>query len=290
MGYHQELTAYAKGFYVISHERSGTHFLMNCIQLNSSIDFKCLSVGEWFGPFDQPQTQFEHIYKRFSELNPQQHYILKTHCDRDLHNTKYPKGKIVYIFRDYRDVLVSYYYFLRDEYIASGRRRNQKISSLWFSRLDEFIRRPLPDFLQLNYSLYGYFSSPIERWLNHVVQWIDNPPEHMQIVTYNQLYYHPEETTQKLLKFLELPSKAVFTRPTFENSLSVMPRKGIVGDWKNHFSTKDAVFLDTAVSEYLPLIDRFPWNLEERGSGEGNTLERSGRLNVYRHPAALRDC
>ena len=259
MAYLQKANAHPKFFYVVSHERSGTHFLMNCIQLNSQTNLNWLSVGEWYGPFGKPQTKFEHIRQKFEQINPEQPYMLKTHCDRDLFGHQYPDSKIVYIFRDYRDVLVSYYYFLKNLYIESARQRNPKIPPLWFESFSEFIRQPLPDFLRLNYSSSGNFSLPIERWLNHVIKWLDDPPENILVVTYNQLYYDGEKTTRKILKFLDLPQRAVFTRPTLESSHSVMPRKGIVGDWKNHFSLDDTTFLEPLVLEYLPLLNQYPW-------------------------------
>ena len=258
-------------FYVISHERSGTHFLINSIRMNSAIDLEYRSVGEWFGPYNQPQTQFDHIGRCFDSLSSDRHYILKSHCDRALFEQRYPQSKVVYIMRDYRDVLVSYYHFL-DAHLDRARKHNPEISQLWFTTFSEFIRQPIPDFLQLNYSLYGNFSSPIERWLNHVLHWLSHPNEPIKIVTYRQLYLYAQETIQEILGFLELPSRKIFTRPTFDNAYSVMPRKGIIGDWKNHFAIEDADFLNAFILEYCPLIDQY--------SQDVSTIVREASLKV----------
>lgn len=252
----------ARFLYVISHERSGTHFLINTIQLNSAVDLTYLSVGEWFGPYDRFSQQFQHLEERFASLNPNHCYILKSHCDRALFNAQYPRGKVVYIFRDYRDVLVSYYHFLRDAHLAWARQYNSSIPTVWFSTFSDFLRQPLPDFLRFNYSLDGQFYSPIERWLSHTIGWLNNRLKDIFIVTYNQLYCEAEETTRRLFAFLELPAKLTFTRPNFQNSYSVMPRKGIIGDWRNHFLPEDIMLLSPMVQPYLSLLDQFPWQVE----------------------------
>jgi hypothetical protein len=224
--------------------------------MNSAIDLDYLSVGEWFGPYDQPQTQFEHIDRCFDSLSSDRHYILKSHCDRTLFERHYPKSKVIYIMRDYRDVLASYFHFLKDAHLDWARGHNPGISQLWFTTFSEFIQRPIPDFLRFNYSVYGNFSSPIERWLNHVLYWLRNPNDLIKIVTYRQLYLYAQETIQEILDFLKLPSQEVFTRPTFDNANSVMPRKGIIGDWKNHFTIEDADFLNAFILEYCPLFEQ----------------------------------
>ena len=58
-------------FYIISHERSGTHFLINTIMLNAEIRRRFgigagagwgrHNIGEWFGPYDKPEQRFDHI-------------------------------------------------------------------------------------------------------------------------------------------------------------------------------------------------------------------------------------
>lgn len=206
-----QFTAQPSFFYVVSHERSGTHFLINCIQLNTSVDLKYQSVGEWFGPYNRPRQQAKHIQKKFRSLHAKNHYILKSHCDRDLFSKFYVPGKVVYIFRDYRDVLTSYYHFLQDGYIDWFKTHNPALTQDWFTSFSDFIRQPLPDFLRFNYSLEGDFSTPLERWLNHVKQWIQYPSDDVKIITYNQLYLAPEATTQALLNFLDLPRNETFT-------------------------------------------------------------------------------
>ncbi|MEM9002328.1 MAG: sulfotransferase domain-containing protein [Cyanobacteria bacterium P01_F01_bin.86] len=258
----QKLKGFPQFFYVISHERSGTHFLINCIQLNTVTDLKYQSVGEWFGPFEETENQFNHIHKKFKSLNPKNHYILKSHCDRSLFELKYPPGKIVYIFRDYRDVLTSYFHFLKDGYLTWAQKHNPEISCGFPSSFSEFIHSPLSDFLRFNYSTNGDFSTPLERWENHVLNWIQYPSNNIRIVTYNQLSLEPKKTTQQLLDFLNLPQKETFTQPNFKNAYSVMPRKGIVGDWKNQCSPEDLAFLETHLSAQHALTDQFLGNLK----------------------------
>lgn len=230
-------------FYVISHERSGTHFSINCIKLNAASDLKYKPIGEWFGPFDQPQTQFKHIQEKMRSLHPKNHYILKSHCDKALFQKCYPKGKIIYIVRDCRDALVSYFHFLKESYIDWFRKYHPKTPAVWFTDFSDFIRQPVPEFLRWNYSLKGDFSTPIDRWMNHVSPWIEAPSQNMKIITYHQLHTQTETTTRELLAFLDLPAQDTFTHPTFDNAYTVVPRKGVVGDWQTHFSADDLAFL-----------------------------------------------
>lgn len=262
MNWLQKFTNNPFFFYIISHERSGTHFLINCIQLNSPISLKYKPVGEWFGPFNQPQKRFDHIHEQFRSLKNNKYYILKSHCDRDLFEKCYRTGKVIYIFRDYRDVLTSYYNFLKGPYLDWARKHNPNIKPIWFSNFSEFIHMPVTPFLRFNYSLYGSFSNPIERWKNHVSGWIVNPPSNVFIITYNQLYLDPEGTTKRLMNWLDLPVKKTFTFPDLKNNYSIAPRKGIIGDWKNQIGPEDLAFLETKVADLRPQLNNFSWESE----------------------------
>lgn len=48
-------------FYIISHERSGSRFVMNTILRNTYIKQNWHNIGEWFGPYDNPANRFAHI-------------------------------------------------------------------------------------------------------------------------------------------------------------------------------------------------------------------------------------
>ena len=94
--------------YVITHERSGTHLTINLLIKNSTAELGWRSVGEWHGPFDQPFTAFDHI-ERFNRADQGPGVVAKTHCDRDLFEKIYKPAPVIYVMRDPRDVMVSWW-------------------------------------------------------------------------------------------------------------------------------------------------------------------------------------
>lgn len=106
--------------YVISHERSGTHFLINTINNNlkvnvgfgfgsPSCDYGHNYIGDWLGPYKDEQNRFKEIYyfNRFSwEIAAYSNTLIKSHCSFDLYEKKFKKAPVIYIYRDPRDTMV----------------------------------------------------------------------------------------------------------------------------------------------------------------------------------------
>lgn len=173
------------------------------------------------------------IYNFTNKINQQlgQRFI-KSH---DPNFERYPK--CIYIYRDYRDVLISYYHFQ----IA------QKQFSGTFS---EFIRSK-------NVLVFG-------QWRKHVLKALEHQkkfPQRILILGYEQLIMDSLEQVREIESFCEINSKreldevvanCSFERlqsieerygKVFENDNLKFFRKGTAGQWKNVLSENDLEFV-----------------------------------------------
>ena len=233
-------------FYVISHERSGTHFLINTILRNTYIRQDWHNIGEWFGPYDDPRTRFAHIdafNAKWDQLG-RKATIIKSHCDRDLFEARYKKAKVIYVLRDPRDTLTSWFHYLnRDEFYHY----NPQVPDHRCESFSKFLRKPVTPFLRYSYSLHGNFSNVAERWASHVSGWLE--ASDTLVVRYEGLLRDYKSVLIKISDFLGLRLR-LLTRPVgLHDMLSILPRKGIIGDWRNIFSEADEAFLQRAVEK-----------------------------------------
>jgi hypothetical protein len=155
-------------------------------------------------------------------------------------------GKAVVVWRDGRDVLVSQYYhslFYNDR----GNRRlvDQTRADLDFSDYSD-IRRNLPVFMEYVYEVKKH---PRFSWKEFGDYWL--PRKQFHHVKYESFRSVPVLTLKDLLRNLqckepnsdlveEVVRKHSFEvqsgRKAGEESSTSFLRKGIVGDWKNHFT------------------------------------------------------
>ncbi len=149
-------------------------------------------------------------------------------------------SKIIYIVRDGRDVMVSLYnYLLKFNKIS----KNMSFNRFLLTKND-FDN----SFNELN---------RIEYWSEHVESWINI--KDILIVKYEDLYNSYEETLRKisiylnkendLLKKIKRINLVRYNKlqrgvrrifPWLFKSTAILPRKGIVGDWRNYFDKESA--------------------------------------------------
>jgi hypothetical protein len=177
--------------------------------------------------------------------NKKEKRIIKSH-----YPYLYLYPKTIYIYRDYRDVLVSYYYY-------------QKSLSLFTGSFSSFIRSR------------KYTDSPYKSWVEHIQIALNNKeknPNNILILSYENLHSEIELSIKKITTFLDLPNShnlnKVIDKSSFENlnnlesefgsqfkASSNLPffRKGIVNDWENMFEKEDLNWLyqQTEIKEML---------------------------------------
>ena len=188
-------------FKVFSHQRSGTHLLLETLDLN----FKD-AVNRWGSKSHTPWK---------GGFN----------------------GQSIYLVRDCRDVLVScYYYWKKGGSPRTEIHGTMKWHPITFS---EFIRGKL----KLDYLPEGwidYAQDPINFWIKHV-EWADK----MCTVKYEDLVTDPEKVMTEISYYFGVPLNdppLVKLPKKVEKLVGIYPRKGIAGDWKNHFSDEDLLY------------------------------------------------
>lgn len=197
------------------HRRSGNNFLKHCLRLN--FDTKVTNV-HW--PFDD--------------------YIA----------TQIIKVPSIFMVRDGRDVIVSSYYWWK---LQKGTRkyfRNRTFQDFIYGRIiippadwmssgkeQEYKRhKPEPEM----------YSSPIKYWANYVCDWYNNLP----IIKFEDL----KNDQVAIIKFcmhefgLDLKTDVI---QTVDKLVGHAPRKGIAGDWKNHFTAEDEDYFWSIAGEAM---------------------------------------
>ncbi len=229
---------------ICSHRRSGTHWLIDVIRHNFP------GVNKNFINIDRLMEEHKErisIYELEEMIGKEAgHLILKSHMTSDFTPFLEEKknfirdlidrdGKIIYVYRDGRDVMVSLYFYMKR----------------FTDNLPEF-----PDFMRMQNDFDQFYCklNRVEYWKRHVWGWIDQKDSNVLKISYEKLYINFTECLNELSAFLNLQTNKKVKKIVFYNkkkrfdkikyrllhgevkSSAILPRKGIVGDWKNHFS------------------------------------------------------
>ena len=214
---------------VISNERSGTHFLINTICLNFNLSPQWISVPHSSTPqeildFLNSEEPSYRVYK-----SHHQSYSFKLSWKRLKDFSKF------YVVRDGRDVLTSQYYHFKH------------YGWLRASNVSEFLRDSL-DKCPERYRYFDQKTSPnmVARWVTHINSWLPLlERENIAIIRYEDLHQNFGEVLGTISKRLDLSPSKITVKPLIGRDASVNPRKGIVGDYKNHFTEEDLDFFDS---------------------------------------------
>ncbi|MFL5330073.1 MAG: sulfotransferase domain-containing protein [Gemmataceae bacterium] len=226
---------------VASHERSGTHFLMN-------------SIARCFGYCALPWVNFDsqslasnfyspEALKEFFSQFRGKHVanIVKSHHPfpflEPVMDQLVPEFHIFYVYRDPRDVMVSLWKFLKQLSWREGPTPET---------VQEFIRVQ-PEGHMMRYQRRQE-PSMIHRWRTHVDSWTLGVPERFQgnitFVRFADLLHRFEDVIRSISKVLGNPVS--FERPVPQDN-SILPAKGVVGAHREYFDAADlALFNDIA--------------------------------------------
>ena len=138
------------------------------------------------------------------------------------------QGPKIFIVRDGRDLITACYYWWKG---APGSRNDFKNKTF-----EQFIRGKIIVKGQPNIPP-EMFNDPIGYWADYVIGWHNK----LYAVRYEDLKNHPIAMLKKLEKEFSFERKINRLKPLKE-LVGRRPRKGIVGDWKNHFSIEDEVY------------------------------------------------
>lgn len=221
---------------VISHERSGTHFMINTLAAMYGLPEKQLDLYIYHGT--NTESTYESLgYKKdvqehLSELSTTGTNIIKSHHhhaffeDYDFESNNIQP---IYIHRDARDVMVScHHYFNAHRHLGPVFPFSLSPYHLAFSVTPYDYRFD---------RAYSYYKNEtmIERWKNHVDPFLSD--DRFLKVKYRDLNLQFEQTMEKIGQTIGSHNRKA-NKPTLENT-TVSPRKGAVGDWTRYFSESE---------------------------------------------------
>ena len=230
-----------KKILVISHERSGTHFLINTIAqcfdyLPNQIDLDNSQHIDWRNS-DLAKNWMQQFQGRFVAN------IFKSHHAYPLLSPLLPnlldEYRIFYIQRDGRDVMTSFWIYLNR--LAPGWGPQTKT-------VGEFMRASATGGIT-QYQTNNTGMSMLQRWIEHVDGW-SKPDLPIHYVTYEELHSHFDDVVERIAGILEQPAIST-TRPTLE-SPSSLPWKGGTGAWKEFFTEADIRYFEQHTNRSRP--------------------------------------
>lgn len=211
---------------ICSHERSGTHFLMNSISINSHysanpyLNFDLSPLGDMINFYDSKSV--ENFIKKISIINhSNQKYRLSSiikshHCAstfKNLHNN--PNIIFLYIYRKPIDVFISFKNFIDHWPWHEGPKKNT---------LFEFITS-IPEGQMQRYQDKAY-NNLFVRWAWHVSNWLDigSTSNNVLPIYYEDLRTNYKNIIQQILDYLEInysllkkPSRDDYIKTTTKN-------------------------------------------------------------------------
>jgi len=240
---------YRKKALVVSHERSGTHFLMNTLGLNFGYishpwwNFD-LNLGINFFEPNVIGTYFRQFHDR-PVLN-----ILKSHhlvsVFQDHMDYLAEQFHIFYIYRDPRDLMVSYWKMVQDFPYAEGPKTKS---------VSDFIRAE-PCGAMLRYQ-YQQERNVLRRWHTHVRGWLDfcykNQQYPVHFVRYEKLNRQFESEIEKIATFTGIQPLAI-DRPAVNKNV-VGEGRGKVGDHSYHLVDEDLQFISNEIGDLMEELE-----------------------------------
>nr|XP_044990134.1 sulfotransferase 2A1-like [Jaculus jaculus] len=246
---------------ILTYPKSGTNWLVEIVCLiHTKGDPKWIqSVFSWRR---SPCLESNNGYALLE--NTEGPHLMKSHLPfrlfpKSLFNSK---AKVIYVIRNPRDVLVSGYFFWKDSKLHKHPKSLQEY-------LEWFIEGNVP---------YG-------SWFEHIRGWMSmRERDNFLVLSYEELKKDTRGTIEKICQFLgkklepeELDS--VLQNSSFQvmkdnkmSNFSLVPthyfpngvllmRKGISGDWKNHFTVAQAEAFNKIFQEKMACFppEFFPW-------------------------------
>jgi hypothetical protein len=230
--------------YIVSFPKSGItwlNFLMANVHLkmsgsNQQVTF--FNIDDFVPDIEQLRCLKENI------LTFPGHRVIKSHAE---FNPLYQK--IIYLLRDPRDVMVSYYYFLNK-------------LGLWQGGLSQLIRSPI----------YG-----IEAWCRHVQGWVEKTPasSRIEFLRYEDMKSDPLKVLTRIYTLLghQIPLEIMdqsIALSSFENMKKLeadynfggdfrfpgleFVRKGEPGSYREEISDADLALINEKASRWLTVF------------------------------------
>ena len=202
-----------KNFKIISHRRSGTHFLWEALKSNFSLKKSASPEGDMGG------------FKW---------HLLYNYTPRGFINN----NMCVFLIRDPRDTLTSIWHYwnkgaeacFRMEEFLKGKSFSDYIRGTSEHDLVKFgVSMSFPDL--------GHYLDPVANWADYT-EWSN----YLYTIRFEDLKTNPIETMDKFSDEFNI-KKIHNDYKIINNIVGHYPRKGISGDWKNLFSKEDEEYV-----------------------------------------------
>ncbi len=212
-------SSYLKPLIVASHERSGTHFLINSINENSKytnmpiLNFDLHPIGDIVNFYSH--ESIENFFNKLENLkvNRDKVYlksIIKAHHSASFFENIFKKDSLnfVYIYRNPLDTLISFYKFLHKWPWHEGLKTDSVYSFLKSSPEGQLTRYQ-----------YNNVENHFVRWAENVSSWQDAAIKHKNIIciSYENLSHDYSSTIKNVFEFLKISSPKVFLKPERTN-------------------------------------------------------------------------
>ena len=223
---------------VSSHERSGTHFLINSIAMNSPYTSKPhISFDPWASGNIANYCSFGSVRNFFDTLQRNNcNSVIKSHFHADFFfdgsgSSALGSTKVVHIIRDPMEVLASFRRF-----ISQLNDQGHREGPLVHDHLAFMLAEPVWNMLRYQPRQYG---SMVERWIHHSTVWLNVAAKHsnVRIIRYRDLNENFEVTISGVLDFLGHPPVKHLRRPDAKiNTVYVPNNESLPPEEKRHFT------------------------------------------------------
>lgn len=238
---------------VVSHERSGTHFLINTIARSFGYDPQQIDIVNRHGVvrWDERASGRRWLEQYRGHFVPN---IFKSHH-------AYPvlapylaefgsEFTVFYVHREGRDVMTSFWVYCR------------KIGPGWGPRtatVGEFMRS-ISTGRSTQFQATGRPITMLRRWAKHVNGWRANRRGlKINYITYESLHEKHDHVISEIANALQqAPSSR--DRPTLEAN-TVLPWRGEIGAWRMFFSETDNAYFERHTKRLLTRPDGPRWTL-----------------------------
>ncbi len=238
---------------------------------NKSTKFIGMHWGETF-PFwyvcEYPKaggTWLSRMVSDYLDIPMPQYSVMPMGCQCVIHNHWMYSAQLrrcFYLYRDGRDVMVSFYFYRmrnmqQKPETPFNRRMRQRYDVAFGAGFNpEDVRKHLPAFIELE------MRKPMNariNWPTHIGQWCSPRHEQVAYLSYEELLATPVETLARCIgQFVDEAVnlerlQSTVDRYSFnrmagrqrgEEDRGSFLRKGVAGDWKNHFTREAAQVFD----------------------------------------------
>lgn len=227
---------------VVSHERSGTHLLINTIAASFGYSQGRIDIDgqgiDWCAP-----GELHRFLCRFDGKHVQS--VFKSHHPFEVFepciDALLEQFEVFYIYRDGRDVMTSFWRFLNQLGWDEGPKEDSVSTFMRCAPRGKLERYQMRD-----------FESMVDRWAEHVRGWSERAPSEVVRVSYEDLLSNFDKTVMAKLApaFGRAPRDDVLAKPSLE-SPSVMPWRGRAGTWRQFFDEDDERFFEARAGEVM---------------------------------------